>query len=115
MVIVYGISNCDKVKLILSELKKSGLSFELYDFKKTAPTSKNLKDWSEFLNELPVNKRGTTYRNLKTEFESLNQAEQLVFLIKNPSMIKRPIIEIEKKTLAIGYDKNLLQMIKNQF
>lgn len=104
---VYGIKNCDTVKKALVYLASKNYGVEFYDYKKTPPTKEFLKKWQSFLGELPINKKGTTYRKLGVEFEKIkNLDQQIQFLIENSSMIVRPIIEDEKsgKVLSLGKD-----------
>ena len=114
MLTVFGIKNCDKVKKIISELKESGIAFELYDFKKSAPTENHINRWSKFLGELPVNRRGTTYRKLKDDFESLSDQEKLYFVCEHSSMIKRPIVEFKQQVILIGHDSTSIERIKQK-
>lgn len=102
---MYAIPNCDTVKKARAFLDKKKIQFEFIDFKKTPPTKTLIKEWKGFLGELPVNKKGTTYKKFKDEFENLSETEKVEFLIEQSSMIKRPIIENNGKVLAIGFDE----------
>tara|TARA_B100000886_G_C20376142_1_gene471848 strand:- start:324 stop:674 length:351 start_codon:yes stop_codon:yes gene_type:complete len=114
MLIVYGIKNCDKVKKLINELNNEEITFDFYDYKKKLPLVEHIKRWESFLGELPVNKRGTTYRKLKLSFESLDNCSKLDFIAQNASMIKRPIVELEEKVLVIGYNKESILNIKHK-
>jgi len=98
---VYGISNCDKVKSFLSELKKNSINFTFFDFKKESPSIDLISKWEKFLGEPPVNKRGTTFRKFKDDYLVSNAKDKRLLLQKNPSAILRPIIEKNNKVLAI--------------
>jgi arsenate reductase (glutaredoxin) len=100
---VYGIKNCDTVKKALKKLESSGVDYEFVDFKKTPPTQALLKKAKSFLGELPVNKRGTTFRKIKEEYENANEATQMEILVENSSAIKRPLVEVKNKIIAIGF------------
>ncbi len=112
MIKVFGIPNCDTVKKARTYLEKKKLDFEFIDFKKTAPTVKDIERWGEAFGGMPVNNKGVTYKKLKDEFEVLSEKEKKVFLTKNTSMIKRPIIEKEGKVLAFGFDEEQYKAIK---
>lgn len=106
MLKMYAIPNCDTVKKARSFLENKKADYEFVDFKKSAPTIDLIKRWAEFLGELPVNKKGLTYKKVKDEFEALkNDKDKMEFMIKNTSMIKRPILEKNNITLAIGFDE----------
>lgn len=109
MLVVYGISNCDTVKKARSFLENSNVDYSFVDFKKTKPTKDNIVMWKKFLGDFPVNKKGTTYKKFKEEYELLDEAKKVDFIIENSSMIKRPIFEKKSKVLAIGYSPDDLK------
>jgi len=100
---VYGIKNCDTVKKALKKLDSSGVDYEFVDFKKTPPTKELIKKAQNFLGELPVNKRGTTFRKFKDDYEAASEAVQVKLLIENSSAIKRPLVEVKNKIIAVGF------------
>ena len=112
MITMYAIPNCDTVKKARAFLDKKKIAYEVVDFKKTPPTKELIKRWSDFLGELPANKKGLTYRKYKDEFESLTPAKKIDFLIENTSMIKRPVLENKNKTLALGFDEEVYSELK---
>ena len=99
---LYGIPNCDSVKKAKKHLESQGIEFEFIDFKKSGPTLSLIKKWQDYLGEIPVNKRGTTFRKIKEEFEGSSVAEQRKLLTMHSSAIKRPILHKGDKTIAIG-------------
>lgn len=105
MILMYGITNCDTVKKARSFLATHAIDYEFIDFKKTAPTSAQITAWAGFFGELPVNKKGTTYRKHKEHFEALDRLAQIDFIILNPSLIKRPVLVKDGDTQALGFDE----------
>ncbi len=112
MLTMYAIANCDTVKKARKHLDAKKIQYEFYDFKKTPPTKELIKSWSEFLGELPINKKGLTYKKYKEEFENLPEKEKVLFLIEQSSMIKRPIVMSQSKVLAVGYDEEIYDEMK---
>ena len=112
MLKVYGISNCDKVKKTLNKLKESGIDFEFYNFKKQAPMVKHIQNWKKEFGDWPINKRGTTYRKLKSDFEDLSAKDKALFICSNSSMIIRPIFEVHDKLIMIGLDEGFIDKIQ---
>lgn len=102
---LFGIPNCDSVKKSRKHLDTIDIDFDFVDFKKIAPTKTNIKNWKSYLSELPVNKRGTTFRKFKEEFEETSEAGKLNLLIENSSAIKRPILEKNGQVVAIGWQE----------
>lgn len=102
---LYGISNCDTVKKARKHLQENNIDFDFIDFKKVPPTKELLSRWKKKLGELPVNKRGRTYREVKDSYEDATEAKQVSLIIEKSSLIKRPLLENNKKPLMMGYDK----------
>lgn len=100
---MYAIPNCDTVKKARKYLDEQRVEYEFVDFKKNPPSKELIKLLFDFLGELPANKKGLTYKKYKEEYEALTEAKKIEFLIKNSSMIKRPIIEKNGKILAVGF------------
>lgn len=112
MITMYAIPNCDTVKKARTYLDKKKIVYDFVDFKKTPPTKDLIKKWADFMGELPANKKGTTYKKYKDEFELLPPAKKVDFMIANSSMIKRPVLENKGKTVAIGFDEEIYAGLK---
>lgn len=102
---LYGIPNCDTVKKARVFLDKRKVVYEFIDFKKTPPTQELIERWSEAFKGPPVNPKGVTYKKFKGEFEGLSVRKKAAFLCEHSSMIKRPILEKNNKTMAFGFDE----------
>ena len=102
---LYGIPNCDTVKKARKHLEASGVDYDFIDFKKVPPTKELIGRWKKKLGELPVNKRGRTFREVKENYEEATEAKQVALLSEKSSLIKRPLLENNKKPLMMGYDK----------
>lgn len=105
MISMFAIPNCDTVKKARNFLEKNKINYEFIDFKKTPPTKAQIEAWGDYFGELPVNKKGTTYRKHKDQYEALDMAEKIDFIIANPSLIKRPVLVQNGKTIAMGFDE----------
>lgn len=103
MISMFAIPNCDTVKKARVFLEKNKVDYEFIDFKKVPPTTAQIKAWSDFFGELPVNKKGATYRKYKDHYEALNMPEKIDFIIANTSLIKRPVLMQNGKTIAVGF------------
>ncbi len=107
MIKMYGIPNCDTVKKAKKFLQENNIEFEFVDFKKVTPTEKEILSWKKSFGDWPVNKRGTTFRKLKDDFEAANDKEVISLISENLSVVKRPILEKGGKTLCFGFDKEV--------
>jgi arsenate reductase len=112
MLTMYAIPNCDTVKKARTFLDKKKIEYQFIDFKKAPPTNEQIKRWGEFFGELPVNKKGITYKKFKDEYEGLTPAQKVKFISENTSMIKRPVLEKNNKTIAMGFDEEFYNGLK---
>ncbi len=113
MLKLYGIKNCDSVKKAIRQLQAHNIPFDFIDLKTCELSDSLLADWFHQCPEYLVNKRSTTYRQLKEQWltSSNNQAEQIHLIQSHPTLLKRPIIVTEDGTINVGLDSNLLQQL----
>ncbi len=104
MIYLFGIPNCDTVKKARTYLESRSIPFEFVDFKKTPPTTENILLWKAAFGGLPVNTKGQTYKKHSQEYEALSDDLKIAFICKNSSMIKRPILQKDKKVLSFGFN-----------
>lgn len=112
MYTLYGIPNCDTVKKAKKLLEDNSIDFEFFNFKKEKPSKKQIKEWASFLGDLPVNKRGPTFRKIKEAFEAGNKDQRIELILENLSSIKRPILEKNGKVLAVGFEPEVYSALK---
>ncbi|MDD0854032.1 Spx/MgsR family RNA polymerase-binding regulatory protein [Halobacteriovorax sp. GB3] len=105
MIKMYAIKNCDTVKKAMKHLEAKGLEFDFFDFKKEVPTKEDILRWKDFFSDWPVNTRGRTFRLFKDDFESATDAKKIALIQENLSAVKRPVLEVNGKVVAMGYDK----------
>lgn len=108
---MFAIPNCDAVKKARAFLENNKIDYKFIDFKKTPPTAEQIRAWEDYLGELPVNKKGMTYRKYKDHYEALAPSEKIDFIIANPSIIKRPVLMENTQTIALGFDEELYQKL----
>ncbi len=105
---MYGIKNCDTIKKAKKWLDESGIEFDFHDYKKDGLSRTQLNVFVQALGwEALVNKRGTTYRKLEEDVkENMDQASAIDVMLENPSIIKRPLLEIKSnndKRYLLGF------------
>src|ERR1700710_2039089 len=99
---IYGIKNCDTMKKARAWLDSHGVAYAFHDYKTAGVAKDKLKGWSDELGwETLLNRAGTTFRKLPdSDKEGLNERKALALMVAQPSMIKRPVLEISGKLLA---------------
>ncbi|MDG2395970.1 Spx/MgsR family RNA polymerase-binding regulatory protein [Candidatus Thioglobus sp.] len=106
---LYGIKNCDTVKKARKFLELHKIKFEFIDFREQPIDKATLQG---FLDELGwdkvINKRSATYRNL-TDSQKSNITFELT--LKNPTLIKRPVL-VTDSDIRVGFsEKSYLDLI----
>lgn len=104
MITVYGIKNCDSVKKACSWLKKNNIEYQFHDFRKDGLTQSKVKQWANLVDwEILLNRRGTTWRKLSNkERASINKTKAIKFMVEQPTLIKRPVVE-HKREVIVGF------------
>ena len=101
---IYGIKNCDTMKKARAWLDSHGVSYEFHDYKTAGAPKDKLKAWCDELGwETLLNRAGTTFRKLpEADKEGLNERKARALMLEQPSMIKRPVLEVGSK-LLVGF------------
>lgn len=114
MITIYGIPNCDTIKKTRSWLDIHKVAYIFHDYRSEGISKEKLTDWCHQIKwEILLNKRSTTWKELAADEQSkiTTQAKAIALMIKNPTIIKRPVIEQSGKVLAVGYDEELFQKL----
>lgn len=114
-VIVYGIPNCDQIKKTRQWLNTHQVPHHFHDYRREALPRERLEAWvaQQGLDRL-LNRRGTTWRALdeaQKQAADANLAEAVTLMLAQPSLIKRPVIEIGGPTpsLLVGFSAEALE------
>ena len=101
---IYGIKNCDTMKKARAWLDGYGVVYGFHDYKTAGIAMDKLRQWSEALGwEALLNRAGTTFRKLpEADKEGLNERKALALMLAQPSMIKRPVLDLGGK-LLVGF------------
>ena len=104
MIKIYGIKNCDTVKKALNWLEENQIEYQFHDYKKDGIDENKLKQFvKKFGWQKVLNSKGTTFRKLSDAEKPTDLLGAISLMQKQPSIIKRPIIEGDGIWL-IGFD-----------
>jgi Spx/MgsR family transcriptional regulator len=101
---IYGIKNCDTMKKARAWLDGHGVKYDFHDYKSEGIAKDKLKSWSDEVGwETLLNRAGTTFRKLPdADKDGLNEKKALALMLAQPSMIKRPVLDVGGK-LLVGF------------
>ena len=101
-VTIYGIKNCDTMKKARTFLDGRGLAYAFHDYKVAGIDRPRLEGWVRTVGwEVLLNRAGTTFRKLPdAEREGLTEKKAIDLMLAQPSMIKRPVVEVGDKILV---------------
>ncbi len=105
---LYGIKACDTMKKARTLLDEHGQNYEFHDYKSAGIDRAHLEAWcNEHGWQTVLNRAGTTFRKLDDAAKAdLDQARAIELMLAQPSMIKRPVLDLGDRTL-IGFKPDL--------
>ena len=101
---IYGIKNCDTMKKARSWLDSHGKAYSFHDYKAEGIDKPTLQRWAKAVGwETLLNRAGTTFRKLDDAAkEGLTETKAIALMLEQPSMIKRPVLDLGGK-LLVGF------------
>ena len=105
-VTIYGIKNCDTMKKARAWLDKHGVDYTFHDYKTTGIDRERLERWAKKAGwEILLNRAGTTFKKLPDKDKSnLSETKAIGLMLKQPSMIKRPVLDVGSGKLLVGFN-----------
>lgn len=104
MLTLYIINTCDTCRKARKALEKKGIAFKPHDLRKDGLSAGLLE---HILERVPlvdaVNKRSKTWRDLPQEEKDTFDTQARQILIKHPTLLKRPLLEVDDSTMLVGY------------
>ena len=99
---LYGIKNCDTMKKARAWLDAKGVDYRFHDYKAEGIDREHVSRWCATQGwETILNRAGTTFRSLPdADKQALNESRAIALMLAQPSMIKRPVLEIGSTTLV---------------
>ena len=104
---LYGIPNCDTVKNARAWLASEGVAYTFHDFKKQGVPGVRLDHWIASAGwQKLLNRQGTTWRKLDPSVQqgAGDAAGARALMLEQSSVIKRPVVEWDARTVTVGFD-----------
>lgn len=112
---LFGYKKCSTVAKARNFLNEKNIKYTYIDLVEDGIDAKTIEKWLiEGLDlENLINKRSITYRNIKAKdiWPNLTDKEKIAFLVENPKLIKRPILEFNNKCY-LGFSEEAYNDIK---
>jgi len=107
-IVLYGIKNCDTMKKARAWLDGHGVAYVFHDYKVAGVERGKLEGWVKSVGwEVLLNRAGTTFRKLpEQDREHITEKKAIALMLAQPSMIKRPVIEMGGK-LLVGFKPDI--------
>jgi arsenate reductase (glutaredoxin) len=102
---IYGIKNCDTMKKARAWLDSHGVAYAFHDYKTAGIERGRLEQWCKTVGwEALLNRAGTTFRKLPDQDkQALDAAKAMALMLAEPSMIKRPVLDLGGGKLLVGF------------
>ena len=102
---IYGIKNCDTMKKAFAFLDKAKADYAFHDYKSKGIDRETLERWSKKAGwETLLNRSGMTFRKLpEKDKEGITEAKAMKLMLAQPSMIKRPVLDLGGGKLLVGF------------
>jgi len=102
---IYGIKNCDTMKKARAWLDKQGVAYAFHDYKSKGIERDKLEAWVKKAGwETLLNRAGTTFKKLPDKDKAnVTETKAIALMLAQPSMIKRPVIELGRGKVLVGF------------
>ena len=106
---IYGIKNCDTMNKARAWLDKRGVEYAFHDYKTAGIERERLEKWEKKVGwEKLLNRAGMTFRKLPDKDKAgLDAKKAMALMLKQPSMIKRPVLDLGGGKLLVGFSPEL--------
>jgi|GEM_PF-39034 len=115
MVRLYGIRNCDTVRKARRWLDDHAVEYRFHDLRAHDLVKSDLLGWIGSIGwENLINRRGTTWHRLReSERHELDEPTAIRIMLDNPTIIKRPILDLGGK-VQLGFSEDRYRQLFRQ-
>jgi len=112
---VFGLRKCSTCQKALAWLDENGIDYRFSDVKEVPLDLAQVAKWSADLGgwEKLINRAGYTWRGLaSSETENLTEKNAVALAVRNPSLIRRPLIEHADGSTTVGFSEKVRALLK---
>lgn len=114
MLKLYGLKKCTTCQKANAWLDQKKAAYDFTDVKEKSISKEQVAKWSKALGgwEKMINRAGYTWRGLPvSETTDLTETKAVALAVKNPSLIRRPLIEHEDGSVTAGFSGKIRALI----
>ena len=106
---LYGLKNCDTCKKARKALDGAHVRYAFHDVREEPPSTMQIGRWASAVGtDKLLNKSSTTWRSLpEVDKQNLTEKKAVSLMEKNPTLMKRPIIENGPTQVFVGWSKDV--------
>jgi len=111
---LYGLNKCSTCKKAVAWLDEHEIKYAFSDVREMPVTKEQVTAWSKALGgwEKMINRAGYTWRGLSPqETTNLTESKAVALAVKNPSLIRRPLIEHGGGKVTVGFSRNIQELL----
>jgi arsenate reductase len=111
---LYGIKNCDTMKKARTWLDQHNVAYTFHDYKVDSIDATQVERWCKKRGwETVLNRAGTTFKKLDERDKiNLDVNKAIALMLQQPSMIKRPVLELTTGEVIIGFKPDTYAAVK---
>lgn len=112
---VFGLHKCSTCQKALAWLDESKIAYTFVDVKDAPLDPARVANWSAAVGgwEKLINRAGYTWRGLApVDTDNLNEARAVDLAVRNPSLIRRPLIEHGDGSASAGFSEKIRAKLK---
>ena len=112
---VFGLKKCSTCQKAVAWLDENNLSHAFSDVKESPLDPAQVFKWSSALGgwEKMINRAGYTWRGLSAaDTENLTERKAVALVLRNPSLIRRPLIEHADGSATVGFSEKVRGKLK---
>lgn len=114
-IVLYAKKSCAQCKKAMAFLKKKGVSYQIKDIVHEPPPRSLLEKVIKAENiYASLNQRSTTYKENHLGKRRTTKNEAIRLMLKDPNLIKRPLIIKDNKAYQGFDEKSLMDFVKTQ-
>ena len=112
---VFGLNKCSTCQKAVAWIDENDLKHSFSDVKESPLDSAQVAKWSSALGgwERMINRAGYTWRGLSaSDTENLTEKKAVALVLRNPSLIRRPLIEYVDGSVTVGFSEKVRGKLK---